>query len=110
MSLWGEYAKEVFNFDTLEFDGGFITYGISGDTASVEFIFVSKTHRKSMLASTMLKQVELIAKEAGRSKLIAQVLMTHPEKERAVRANLASGFNILSANAGCILFVKDIGG
>lgn len=112
MSLYGDYIKERKNYEIIEDDRGFITFGhfeIEGRPALyIEELYVKPEFRKQNVASEYAMHVERMAKELGIGRVIGSVSPTCNGAHESLLVLLAYGFKLLSCTEDLIYFVKEV--
>jgi GNAT superfamily N-acetyltransferase len=108
VSLWADYQKERFGFDTIEVESGFIVYDIKPPLASIEDFYVTPSMRGTSLAKRLADQAIKIAKERGCTKVLARVTPGLPGADHAMRTNLHYGFKLMGNHGNDTLMSLDI--
>jgi GNAT superfamily N-acetyltransferase len=108
MSLYPQYLKETLGYETIELEGGFISYVIVDEILHFEEIYVAPEHRRSDLALRLVNLARAKGKEAGCAKIQTSVLIFRIGAERALRADLALGFKMISAEGNRIIMQREI--
>lgn len=108
VSLWADYQKERFGFETIEVESGFIVYDIKPPFASIEDFYVAPAMRGTPLAKRLADQVIKIVKERGCTKVLAKVTPGLPGSDHALRTNLHYGFKLMGNRGSDTLLSLDI--
>lgn len=108
MSLYPQYLKETLGYETIELEGGFISYVIVGEVLHLEEIYVVPAQRRSDLGLRLFNLARAKGKEAECSRIQTSVLIFRSGAERALRVNLALGFKMISAEGNRIIMQREI--
>jgi len=111
MSLFGEYIKERLGKQIIENDDGFMSYIFSRDFQEcyIEDCYVRPEKRKLGIGREMLEQVRREAKSRGVKRLTTSVRPSSHGSTVSLKAVLAVGFELLSAQTDAIIFVQGVG-
>lgn len=109
-SLWAQYKWERESVHTLETAYGFLTYKFNGEECTIYDIFVTKEHRRSGVAWKMADEVSELALSKGCKFLGGFIHLNLPGAQESLKAHLAYGFRVDSANNDCMIVIKDLGG
>jgi GNAT superfamily N-acetyltransferase len=107
--MWSRYVAERHGWETLERDGGFITYDLKPPECSIEEFYVEPKSRGTRLAKDMADEVFRIAHKAGALRMWARVIPGTNGAEHAMKTNLHYGFKIACTRGNDIILVKAIG-
>lgn len=110
MSLFSEYLKERFGWETFEVEDGFITFSTRLPDVFIEEFFVRPEKRGTRLAKNLADRVFEEAKRRGATKVWGMITPGTKGAEHALRTNMHYGFKVVSAQNGSIMMAKDIGG
>lgn len=108
MSLWADYHKERFGWETIEVDGGFIIFHVKPPGASIEEFYVKPELRGTSLAKRLADLAFRAARDAGAEIMWARVTPGINGAEHALRTNLHYGFKLSHVDAGSIILKKEI--
>ena len=109
MSLWTEYLAERMGHKAIEREWGFLTYKIAPPFCMLEDVYVRSNVRSKGHVFELLAAVRDEAKAAGCTHYWAQVWVADKTATRALRCDLAWGFQVVSADNGRIIMTKEIG-
>lgn len=104
------YYKERFGWETIEVEGGFITYSVKPPEASIEEFYVRPDLRGTPLAKRLADQVFRAAHAAGAKRMWARVTPGVTGAEHAMRTNLHYGFKLSHVDGLSIILSKEIEG
>lgn len=107
-SLWSQYHMETEGHEVLEGKCGFIRYSFSGKLCLIHDLFVQKEFRRDRIAWDMADTVTMIARNHGCTHLWSRVGLGSATADAALKANLAYGFQVQSAEGGWIIMLKSI--
>ncbi len=110
MSLYSDYHKETFGYETIEVEGGFIVYDLKPPECSIEDFHVRKDLRGGPLAKRLADQVFRRAKEGGALRVWARIRPGLKGAEHALKSDLHYGFKLFGVNGNDIILMKDLGG
>lgn len=108
MSNWADYHKELWGYETIEVEGGFILYDIKPPDCSIEDFYVRPDLRGTSLAKRLADQVFKRAKEAGVKKVWAKIVPSLPHSTHAMKTNLHYGFKLVGIQDNEIYLMKEI--
>lgn len=110
MSLWADYVRERLGWETLEVEGGFISFSLSGTEFTVEELYVRPELRGGPLAKRLADEAFRVARESGAKRVWAKVVPGLPGSEHALKSNLHYGFRLAGVKGNDIILVKEVGG
>lgn len=110
MNLWAKYVKERLGWDLIEIEGAFIAYELRPPVVILQDIYVEPELRGQKRALSLTEKVERLGIEAGCRYYQTSVWAGVVGSERSLKATLDYGFKLISAQNGCIVLQKDIGG
>ena len=110
MSLWSDYYAERFNYETIEEDWGFLSYSIIKPYLAIQECYIIPEARKSHKAIELFNRAVRVAELEECTHLWTQVQVNDRGATRALRANLALGFSVISADNGRIIMTRATGG
>jgi GNAT superfamily N-acetyltransferase len=108
MSLFAAYQKELWSYETIEVEAGFICYQEFPEHIYLAELYVSPDLRRSGLATRLTKQVENLAREKRKRHLISRIDLAQGGSAESLRAHLAYGFSPYLAEAGKIWLKKEL--
>lgn len=108
MSLWAEYARERNGTESIEHEFGFITFRIVNEECYIEDAFVRPSMRQKNYGSALLEQVEERAKKQGCKFVTSCIRPSEAVATISMKAQLARGFRIHSAQTDKIYMIKEI--
>lgn len=107
-SLWAQFQKECFGSEVLEDENSFIHYRIAGNVVHIIDIFTVKEARRTGEFYRLCRQVHEIAKKCGCTKAVSYLNMDCKTATQSLRAQLAMGMKLGSAQGRMIFLEKDI--
>jgi GNAT superfamily N-acetyltransferase len=107
-SLFSQFAKEYHKREVLEYEHGFASYEILGDSCYVADIFVEKEWRREGVATELLCEIEAIAKEKNCNWLLGSVIPSYQGSSDSMHAALWYGFKIQKSHENFIWLIKEI--
>lgn len=116
MSLYSDYIFEKAGAETIEEEGGFITFLDTTLHPNLEVegifylqeIYVAPEYRESGLAAKLTNQVIQIAKDRGYTQVVGTVCNVYKKFERNVAIIQQMGFKPLYQNGTIVVFTKEI--
>ena len=108
MSHYADYIKEREGFEIVEGDQGFMSFIIKGDECYIRDAYVAPEARMIGAGRMFMEEIEKIAKERGCSKISGSVRPSANHSTESMKALLAGGFQLHSASADAIWFVKGV--
>ena len=109
MSLLADYFKEHGAKEIVESEKGFATYYFMDEGCYVQDIYVSPDFRREGIASQMLDEVALIAKQKGHTKLFGSCVPSANNSTDSLQAAFDYGFKLHSCRENFIVYCKEIG-
>ena len=110
LSLWADYHRERFNWETIEVEGGFISFNIKSPDISVEEFYVRPDLRGTSLAKRLADLAVKRAKEEGCTKLWAVVVPGVKGAEHAIKMYLHYGLKLMGNRGDDTILMLDLGG
>ena len=108
MSLWAEYQSELLGAETIETDDGFVTFFDQPDAIYISELYVRRDRRSARITNGFRDQIEAIARERGKLRLISSVKISTNTCSKSLMFNLAHGFVPFLAESGIIWLKKEI--
>ena len=108
MTNWARYQKELWGYEVIETEHGFVTYADLGEAVWVVDCWVDPDFRREGLAKSLVHQVETRARTAGKQRLLARIDVTQARPESSLQAQLAYGFVPFSADQGKIWLRREL--
>ncbi len=108
MSMWANYQKEVWGFETLENEKGFVSYQVLEDAIFITDIYVEPDFRRSGIAWEFADEIAEMARAQGKQRLLGRVDVTQADSATSLKAQLAYGFVPFSAEQGKIWLRKEL--
>lgn len=109
MDMYSECVKEREGNAVLSEEFGFIEYKITPPICAIYTVFVKPDQRREGKAKLLADKVCDLGRLAGCNELRAQVWVGSLNATDALKANLAYGFKVQSAEGNCILLSKSLG-
>lgn len=110
MSLWADYHEETEGHETLETADGFIRYSFAPPVCQIHDLYVVPAKRQTRVAWVLADAVSKLAKDKGMTHLWSRVWCASRTADAALKANLAYGFQVMNAENGSIIMMKELGG
>lgn len=109
MSLWAEYAKEKWNWETIEADSGFLNYFVHEDGSfHISQIHVSKKSRKTGVGRCLIADLKTVASQCNIKSIRAKVWPSDKDATDTLKAAFACGFHVAGSEDGAILIKINI--
>lgn len=108
MSLYAKYIKELKNYDIVEDEFGFASYGFEEDCCYIEDIYVVPEKRKDGIASKYADRVAEIAKGLGYKYLIGSVVPSLPNSHYRQEVLLRYGFKLHASKENIVYYIKEL--
>lgn len=108
MSHFASYIYERQGKSIIEDEHGFATYYYIKDACYIEDIYVAQDSRRSGVGSKYADMIAEEAKSKGYTKLMGSVNLTTNGATDSLKALLAYGFQLATANNNIIFLLKDI--
>ena len=109
-TLYAKYIKERDQVEILENECGFLLYKIIGKDCLIVDLFIEAESRNLGECRKLVDELSLIAKSANCESLFGNIQINDPGSSRTMKAALAIGFEILSANIQLITIIKKLTG
>lgn len=103
MSLYADYVKERLGWDTIEVEGGFITYNMRPPLASIEEFYVRPDLRGTTLAKRLADKVVEAARDNSVHKIVCRIFLGLKETEYTLGLYLKYGFKLSSLGTDYII-------
>lgn len=108
MSPEAQYQKELWGYETLENEKGFIRFQVHEKHVFLADIWVAPDFRREGEASRLTRQVEDLALEQGKQHLVSRVDVTQGGASASLAGHLAYGFVPYGAESGKIWLKKGV--
>jgi GNAT superfamily N-acetyltransferase len=108
-SLFAQYIYERQNKSIVEDENGFASYYFIGETCYIEDIYVIRGMRNKGIAAKMADKIAADAKAKNAKLLMGSVNINTNNPTDSIKALLAYGFELQSANQNMIFLVKKLG-
>lgn len=105
--MWAAYQKELWGYETLEVESGFIVYKVFDDHIFLVELYVSPEFRREGLGSRLTKEIEALAKKLDKKTLASRIDITQGGAADSLKAHLAYGFVPYLAESGKIWMKKE---
>lgn len=111
MSIWADYLKERTGAQVLETQWGFLVFHFEEPKICfIDDIYVLPHLRQKGLGRSLADRLKTLARERECNTLAAQVIPIAQGSTEALKAILAYGFRLVSAENGRIILRMDLGG
>lgn len=109
-TLYAKYIKERDQVEILENESGFLFYKIIGKDCLIVDLFIDPELRNLGECRKLIEELVALAKSANCESLFGNIQINDHGASRTMKAALALGFEILSANIQLITIIKKISG
>ncbi len=109
-TLYAKYIKEREDQDVIENETGFITYLITEKECFISNMFIDESIRIQGKGRELINEIAGIALEKGCEYLSAAVRMNDKNCSKTLSAALAVGFQVVKADHGSVVIIKNITG
>jgi GNAT superfamily N-acetyltransferase len=106
--MYFDYVKERLGQEVIQNEYGFILYYINGQDCFIVDLYVKPEHRRKNIATELADQVQEIAQKRRCTKIWGQVVVGSGGDFVALMSHFSWGLRLHSANANCIVTVKEI--
>lgn len=106
--LFLRYKKERENVESIQVDGGFITYKFLPDYCYIEDFYIVPELRRTGLIYDLASQVEEIARKQGYLKMLGSVVIDTNNPEISLIGCLKHGYKILKLEGNIIWLHKEL--
>ena len=111
MSDWAVYNKERFGHETIEEEWGFICFSFAPPFVALCDVWIRPELRRTGAALRAFGQLrQRVSERPDCTHFWAQVQVADSGSSRALRWNLALGFQVIEANNNRIILTREIGG
>lgn len=109
MSLFKDYIEETYpDCFVLETDDMLCKYTVREESIHIDELYVRNESRKTGIAAALLKTVEKMALDCGKTYITCCVYTRIPQANINTVGYIKYGFNIIGAENGFINFRKDL--
>lgn len=108
MSLYADYVKERLGWETIEVEGGFISFALRPPECSIEEFYLAPGQRGTGLAQRLGDAVFSRAKESGAERVWATVVPGAGGAERAMKTIINYGFKLAGYREGKVVLMKEV--
>lgn len=109
-TLYAKYIHEREGLSILEDESSFITYKFVEKECFIANMYIDPTQRGSLKLRNLIDQLSEIAKQNGCEVISANMYVEAKTIKMALIAALKIGFEIIAANNGALLIVKELKG
>lgn len=106
--MYFDYLSERLGYEHIQNECGFVVYQVVGKDCFIHELYVAPEYRRAAIATHLADNVQVIAKDAGCTRIWGQVIVSTKGATNALQAHLNWGLKLHSTESGCIITVKEI--